>query len=297
MTGLSYPSKTTDRSSKILTSDVARIVKEFIDLDPSVDYFKMNDVNERLEDAMRAEIRSRNIVSVRLDKTIHLAASLIELAFKDCTFEEKTNMALYNWFILYTDDASTKNVTPFVEFQQRFFRQEQQLDQVLDAFADVLRRMCRQYSALFGNLFLSATFEFITATCAEPGIEALPVLRGAKRFPTFLRDRTGLGVPYALMVYPNSRSMDFVTCFQALPDMNFWIAAINDLLSFYKEELAGETVNYIYNRAKVDNSNPLHVLLTIRDELLEASDNVTRALSGHAPAALKAWKDFEAGVM
>ncbi|KAG6813203.1 hypothetical protein H0H87_009323, partial [Tephrocybe sp. NHM501043] len=277
--------------------DVARIVKEFIDLDPSVDYFKMNGVNERLEDAMREEIRSRNIVSVQLDKTIHLAASLIELAFKDCSLEEKTNIALYTCFILYIDDVSTKNMTPFVEFQQRFFRHEQQLDQVLDAFADVLRRMYEQYPALFGNLFLSATFEFITTTCAEPGIEALPVLRGAKRFPTFLRDRTGLGVPYAFMVYLNSRSTDFVTCFQALPDMSFWFAAINDLLSFYKEELAGETVNYVYNRAKVENSDPLHVLLTIRDELLEASDNVTRALSGPAPVALKAWKDFEAGVM
>ncbi|KAG6907385.1 hypothetical protein DXG01_009076 [Tephrocybe rancida] len=280
-----------------MTVNVARIIKDFIDIDPSVDYINMNGINKELEDAMRAEVKTRNIVSARLDQTIYLAASLIELAFKDCTFEEKTNMALYNWFILYTDDASTKNVVPFVEFQQRFLLGKEQLDPVLDAFAAVLYRMCGQLPAMFGNLFLSATFDFITATCAEPEIEALPVLRSAKRFPTFLRDRTGLGVPYSLMVYPKSRPVDFVTCFRALPDMNFWIAAINDILSFYKEELAGETVNYIYNRAKVEDNTPLEVLLTVRDELLEASDNITNALSSSAPEALAAWKDFESGVM
>ncbi|KAG6834908.1 hypothetical protein C0991_004392, partial [Blastosporella zonata] len=62
--------------------------------------------------------------------------------------------------------------------------------------------------------------------------EALPAMRIAKRYPTFLRDRTGLGIPFTLMIYTNSRPLDFVPCFQqVLPDMNFWIAAINDFLS------------------------------------------------------------------
>lgn len=277
--------------------DIAAVIKELLTVKSSPDYLTMDSVNEELEGAMKAEIESRNIVSPRLEKTLHLASSLIELAFKDCTFEEKKNMALYNWFILYTDDASPKNVGPFVAFQQRFLGGFPQLDPVLDAFAAVLQKMCNQYEPLAANFFLSATFEFINATCVEPAIEALPILRGARRFPGFLRDRTGLGIPYAIMVFPKSRPLNFVTCFQALPDMNFWIAAINDILSFYKEELAGETVNYIYNRAKVECRDPVQVLYTIRDELLEASDNVGRFLGSSAPEALEAWKSFEAGVI
>ncbi|KAG6864705.1 hypothetical protein C0991_007777, partial [Blastosporella zonata] len=280
--------------------DVAQIVNELIDMDPSVDYINMNGVNQKLEAAMRAEVTARNIISTRLEQTIHLASSLIEVISRSRIAPSKKRSTWHftiGEFILYTDDASTKNVVPFVEFQPRFMSGEEQLDPVLDAFAAVMKRMCSKLPTLFSNLWLTSTFEFITATCAEPEIEALPLLRGARRFPTFLRDRTGLGVPYALMIYPKSRPVAFVTCFQALPDMNFWIAAINDILSFYKEELAGETVNYIYNRATVENSDPLHVLLALRSELLEASDNVTKALSSSSPKALKAWKDFEAGVM
>jgi hypothetical protein len=299
----SLPSPITTSPSKPFNSvkksedDVAAIIKEFLSMNSSMDYQGMNSTNKELEDTMRAEMKARNIVSPRLEKTVHLAASLIELAFKDCTFEEKTNMALYNWFILYTDDASTKDVAPFMAFEQRFLRNLPQLDPVLDAFAAVLLKMCDQYDALAANFILSATFEFINATCIEPAMEALPILRGAKRFPSFLRDRTGLGIPYSLMIFPKSRSLDFVSCFQALPDMNFWIAAINDILSFYKEELAGETVNYIYNRANVECKDPLQILSTIRDELLEASDNVSRSLSSSAPEALDAWKSFESGVI
>ncbi|KNZ81002.1 Trichodiene synthase [Termitomyces sp. J132] len=296
--------------------DVARIVQEFLITHSYMDHLKMNVINEELEYAMRVELEMRKIISVQLDKTLHLAASLIELAFRDCTFEEKLNMALYNWSVLavgyllsrnklillsrcviYTDDVSTKDVVPFVAFQQRFLRGQPQLDPVLKMFADVMHRMCDQLPPLFANLWLSATFEFITATCAESEIGALRISPRAKRFPAFLRDRTGLGVPYALMIYPKSRPVDFVTCFQVLPEMNFWIAAINDILSFYKEELAGETANYIYNRARAQAMNPLDMFLTVRDELLEASENVTKALSVSSPKALDAWKNFESGVI
>jgi len=99
----------------ILPSDnVIAIIGEFLRMKSSVDYQGMNGLNEELESAMRAEMKARNIVSPRLEKTVHLAASLIEvsplslyylnpsdtfkqLAFKDCTFEEKKNIALYNW--------------------------------------------------------------------------------------------------------------------------------------------------------------------------------------------------------
>jgi len=276
--------------------DVAMIIREFLSRS-TIDYMNINGLNTQLEDEMRAEIKARNISSRRLEKTIHLAASLIELAWTDCPFEEKKTLALFNWCILYIDDASLENVEPFVAFQQRFQLGLPQLDPVLDMFAAVLYKMCDQYNPLSGNFILSSTFEFITATCTEPALECASNRNSSRRFPGYLRDRTGLGTPYGLMVFPMSRDLDFATSFQVLPDMNFWIAAINDLLSFYKEYLAGDKINYIYNRANVEERDPIDILQKVKDEVLEASQNVSTALKALAPESLPVWQIFEAGVI
>ena len=72
--------------------------------------------NERLEAAMYAEMYERQIQCHQLQKTLHLAASLIEVrrlsyklnfnarlpiqlqvGYNQCTFEEKKAIAMYNW--------------------------------------------------------------------------------------------------------------------------------------------------------------------------------------------------------
>lgn len=76
--------------------------------------------NQQLEDAMRAEMESKNLACDKLERTLHLAASLIEvlftlqvsyflcikllklnlqLAYHDRSFLEKKNMALFNWYV------------------------------------------------------------------------------------------------------------------------------------------------------------------------------------------------------
>lgn len=72
--------------------------------------------NEKLEAAMRAEMHERQIQCPQLERTLHLAANLIEvcnshtcgfspgienhyqLAFHECTFQEQKIIAMYNWY-------------------------------------------------------------------------------------------------------------------------------------------------------------------------------------------------------
>lgn len=117
-------------------------------------------------------------------------------------------------------------------FEQRFLRGLPQLDPILDALVCVLLDMCDQYDTHSANSIISATFEFINTTCLEPALKALKPIRGATLFPWFLRDRTGDSVAYALMIFPESRNLDFVARFQALPYMNIWISLTNDILSY-----------------------------------------------------------------
>jgi hypothetical protein len=134
-------------------------------------------------------------------------------------------------FIIYIDDMASKDVASFSVFEQRFFRGLPQLEPVMNVFAEVVTTLCDQYDTLAANAILTATFEFINSNCMEPAIESVPLIRDAGRFPWYLRDQTGIGKAYALMAFPKSRQIALTVYIQAVPDMNYWIAAINDFLS------------------------------------------------------------------
>ncbi|KAG6848544.1 hypothetical protein C0991_000460 [Blastosporella zonata] len=154
------------------------------------------------------------------------------------------------------------------------------------------------YPVFFANSIISATFDFISGSCLEPSVEKLESLPISTRFPWFLRDRTGVAVAYALMLFPNSRQVDYIACFQALADMDFWISASNDLLSYYKESVSGETANYISNRANVEHKCPVAVLKEVREEVLRSREHVYQILASTAgDDAVKIWRAWEHGYM
>ncbi|KAG6836121.1 hypothetical protein H0H93_011153 [Arthromyces matolae] len=190
-------------------------------------------VNKDLETFMRREVdHIHGLPAENLDRILHLSASLIELAYHECTLAEKKHIALYNWYLIYLDDVSSKgDITAYVAFEERFLQNLPQLDPVLDGLASVLRAMFDFYSVFYANSIISVTLDFISAICIEPTIEKLEISDMPPRFPWFLRDRTGVAVGYALLLFPKSREVDYVASFQAVADMNFWICASNDLLS------------------------------------------------------------------
>lgn len=250
--------------------------------------------NKELEDFMRAEMNSKNIACDQLERTLHLAASLIELGYHDRSFPEKQNMALFNWYLIYVDDMAHKDPSSFSVFEQRFLRGQPQLNPVLDALIDVLLRMWDLYDPLCANSIIASTFEYFTSTCIEPDIERLPLIRGTQRFSWFVRERTGVATAFALMMFTKSTQIDMMEYIQAMPDMNFWICLTNDVLSFHKEELAGETANYVHNRACLENKAPLEVLAEMAEELRVSRNTIHIALS-KSPRALQAWKVWEHG--
>ncbi|KAF9458281.1 isoprenoid synthase domain-containing protein [Collybia nuda] len=253
----------------------------------------LHDAEKTLEQALRSEMYSRKMQCPQLEKTVHLAARLVELAYPDCTFEEQKVIALVNWFVIYLDDVDSE---PCAAFVPRLLRGQKQLDPVLDAFADVLNSMHDYYDSLAANQIVTSILNFINLTPVESQIAAgtFTVPSRSRRFPGFLRDRSGLGVPFALFAFPKSQGLDTAAYLRALPDMDFWICAANDLLSYHKEMLAGETNNYVSSRALVEKKTPLRVLVELERELEESRNVIHATLSSH-PAAIKAWRAFEVG--
>ncbi|KAG6884458.1 hypothetical protein C0993_010931 [Termitomyces sp. T159_Od127] len=102
--------------------------------------------NNELEEFMQNEIEVHGLPAEVLNKILHLSASLIELAYHGCTFEEKKQIALYNWFLIYIDDVSPKDITAYIAFQERFIRKLPQLDPVLDRLASLLHAIYHKES-------------------------------------------------------------------------------------------------------------------------------------------------------
>jgi hypothetical protein len=87
------------------------------------------------------------------------------------------------------------------------------------------------YDPLSVNSIIASTFEFITSSCIEPELENVRLVKGVKRFPLFMREKSGLAAAFGLQIFTKSgnfRTMDFL---QALPDIYYWIGLTNDLLS------------------------------------------------------------------
>ena len=67
---------------------------------------------------------------------------------------------------------------------------------------------------------------------------------------------------------------------------------------FYKEELAGETANYVHNRATVSEQSPMAVLAQVTAEAKGAYDRITTALQASgSEEGLQAWDTFVDGYL
>jgi hypothetical protein len=213
------------------------------------------------------------------------------------------------------DDRAAKDVAPFAVFEQRFLRGLPQLDPVLTAFADVILSLYDHYDVFVANTILTATFDFVNSSCMEPTVESLPLIREAEDFPWYLRDQTGIGKAFTLFMFTKSSKVAITDYIQAIPNMNYWISSVNDFLSFvlpftlagefadptsygrfHKEELAGETGNYIHNRAYVENITVMQVHAEMGRELLEKRASILTILA-QSPRAMEIWQIWERGYM
>ncbi|KAM0074413.1 hypothetical protein ACKRZS_013736 [Fusarium odoratissimum] len=69
-------------------------------------------------------------------------------------------------------------------------------------------------------------------------------------------EKDGGGETCAWFTFPKELCPDISLFLEVVPDISMCIGLTNDALSFYKEEKAGETHNYIHNRAWYENKDP-----------------------------------------
>jgi hypothetical protein len=219
-----------------------------------------------------------------------------QLGLPGLSWTEKKTVTTISTILTYIDDVAPANPLPYMDFQRRYALGLPQLDPVLDSFAEAFKSVYELWDMPFANFMVTSALDFITATCVENTIPVFTPANRPGRFPWFLRSRTGAAIAYCAMIFPKSGNHDFSAFFRAAPDMEYFSAVTNDLLSFYKEYLANESDNYIHHRAHAEEKSPLQVLSDIKGEMIIASENVIDVLTRFgSEASVKAWEEWETG--
>ncbi|CCL98073.1 uncharacterized protein FIBRA_00067 [Fibroporia radiculosa] len=101
-------------------------------------------------------------------------------------------------------------------------------------------------------------------------------------FVKYRRMLSGLPDAFSCFIWEKSRFPDVNAYLLAIPAANLVLTYINDILSLYKEELAGETT-YIHDRARTTGKPTLEALRDVAQETVAAVEQV-RALLGEGDA-------------
>ena len=83
--------------------------------------------------------------------------------------------------------------------------------------------------------------------------------------------------------------MIYLSLFQSNADLR----DLSDILSFYKEELVGETANFVHDRAKVSGKTIPEVLSDILQEVITSVNRARTLLRGEKEK--ETWEKFIAG--
>ncbi|RFU80677.1 longiborneol synthase [Trichoderma arundinaceum] len=157
-------------------------------------------------------------------------------------------------------------------------------DPVLDWYArELTPRLWNHFDPLVANMITIACYDFINRIGIESLTKDVNIQPQAVAFPDWLRFKTGLSPMYALLALarPSDRGLPtggLDKYIQVMPDVIIFTNIVNDVISFYKELLAGEKGNYIDMRAQREGITVLEALNTLAKEGIQVHKRVLAAL-------------------
>ncbi|KAF5345287.1 hypothetical protein D9758_008417 [Tetrapyrgos nigripes] len=252
------------------------------------------DIN-RLKKAILDEISTWNdprYGSLLYERIADHAAGIVECSYVNHTFDAKLQFGLYSWSVILIDDLSKRMPSAITEFQQRILLNQPQVDPALDRFPQILNNLYLHWDPVCANMMVCSAYDFIVGTILED--RRMVPHQAAIHWPKFLRLKSGVANAYALATFPKDRHPDLSVYVQALPDMSDFINFVNDILSFYKEDLTGDDMNYVGFSARLSGKTSLQVVSELIEEVVQSHRRIVDILADQ-PETLKWWLTFEQG--
>ncbi|KAI8956731.1 terpenoid synthase [Daldinia sp. FL1419] len=194
-------------------------------------------------------------------------------------------IGIYTWLAIRVDDEAGQSPEEFEAFHERFTAGIPQPTILLEGWAQIIRGAFTYWEPIVANFIVCSSLDFHNASVLEArsGFRDLVRTDGGQSFAWYMRSKTGLSDAYAYFTFPKAIYPD-ISCFlEAVPDLSKYISLANDVLSFYKEDQAGEKDNYIHSRAYYEGKHPQTVLGEVIEEAEKAVWRMRVAIKGREP--------------
>ncbi|ESK82920.1 terpenoid synthase [Moniliophthora roreri MCA 2997] len=208
-------------------------------------------------------------------------------------FEEQLYMSRLTTWLLYFDDMAHRMPSSLEAFQRNLITNEDDLE-VMVTFRRLLADAYRLRDPISANLIVTSCMEFVTG-CAIEGSKELSLMKvreTAASWPYFLRTRTGVAHAFSFMIFPRNLNFELSSYIQIMGDANLFIELANDVLSFHKENLVGETNNYVSNRAYTTGKSAIQAHKEIAEDVISAYHRICATLD---KSQLEVWKKYANG--
>ncbi|TFK83820.1 terpenoid synthase [Polyporus arcularius HHB13444] len=217
-----------------------------------------------------------------------------ETTYGHTTPKHRFFIALYTACLMYVDDLGERDLDAVMRFTGRFAKGQDHPDPVLNRLAGLLRQSHELWPQYGADAIIAGTLDAVTAMYIEYTAKHLVIKPSATRFPYYFRTRAGIGPPFIHFIFMNTWRSTPESYLQLLPYMEHWTLGTN--LSFYKEELAGETNNYVHLRAAAEETSANHVLRQLVDEVLDSAHTMNVLTSEDAELAAL-WQKYFHGYL
>ncbi|KAH9944602.1 isoprenoid synthase domain-containing protein [Amylocystis lapponica] len=209
-------------------------------------------------------------------------------------FDTKVQIALYTALLTSMDNPEVMGSLPFDRLHDKLFSGVLKTESdMFGHLSQILMGMWNHYPRFAASSILGSTLQFINVTILENETRSAVLSTQALSFIEYRRALSGVPDAYASFIWDKSRFPDVQVYIRILPDVGIYISYVNDILSFYKEELAGETGNYVHDRATVSNKTAHETLREVIDETVAAMCRIRDVLGDGE--ARDAWESFARG--
>ncbi|KAF9442329.1 terpenoid synthase [Macrolepiota fuliginosa MF-IS2] len=240
------------------------------------------------------EAERRGFDMKALKKSLDTGIAIAATCYKHLdNYSTQVYIGVWTGLITYIDDNYGTYSDGLKEFFGRFTHQQPQRYQFLDQLVTMIHELPQHWGTVAANLIFTTQMDFFTASIIDSVIEGIEIKSAmAPDYPQFNRRMAGASRAYAIMSIPPE--LDLKSWIQVLPDYIHYTDHANDMLSFYKEELRGETLNYISLIAGSNGIAKLEALKKLANETAECYQRGCHLLES-SPKALNAYRSFCVG--
>ncbi|KZT00021.1 terpenoid synthase [Laetiporus sulphureus 93-53] len=229
---------------------------------------------------------------------IRTGVNFATVAFAHITdIETKVAVALYCALIAGMDDPARLSANAVISsepFRKLCSGSARYDPGIPGALFKLLVKTHELFPPFAANTIYISVLQFLNGAMLENEYDSggFDLTKSALRFVEYQRYLTGISDGFACFIWEGAKFPDERVYASAIPDAGIFMNYVNDVFSFYKEELAGETTTYIHNRALVSGKALPETLHDVIDDAFAAAERVRNVLSGEAR---EVWDSFEKG--